>query len=132
MGQTVLAPEIAWRGCAQLLFIGIQSVCIVVILTGGAGDQFINTQAPTPSASQAGIYCAVLVLHAFFLLAMYLWNVDLLKAYSVFLTLLFFLILVLTMRSFLDMAACALCVPIVLLSNCIRDLMMPHCFTVRR
>lgn len=130
--QQVLKPEIFWRGCALLLVIIIQAVCIAIILTGGAGKQFYDTEAPTPSPSQAGLYSAALVLHAFFIVAMYLWNIDLLKAYSVFVTLLLFLIMVLAMRSFLDVATCALCVPVVLLSNSIRDLMMPHCFTIRR
>mmetsp|Transcript_159580 Transcript_159580/g.306368 ORF Transcript_159580/g.306368 Transcript_159580/m.306368 type:complete len:225 (-) Transcript_159580:115-789(-) len=128
-----LVPQIAWRGCALLFVIGMQGVCIVIILTGGAGEQFYKVPASIPTTSQAGLYGAQLVLHAFFLpVSMYLWSVDMLKAYSVFVTLLFFLIMVLAMRSFLDMAACALCVPAVLLSNSIRDLMMPHCFTIRR
>jgi len=127
----VLRPEIFWRSCALLLVIAVQGVCIGIILMGGAGKQFYNAQTAIPSTSQAGLYCSVLVLHAFFLGAMYLWNVDLLKVYSVLVTLLFFLILVLAMRSFLDLAACALCVPVVLISNSIRDLMMPHCFTIR-
>jgi len=130
--QQVLKPEIFWRGCALLMVIGIQAVCIVIILTGGAGTQFYNMEAPTPSASQAGLYSAILVLHGFFFVAMYLWNIDLLKAYSVFVTLCLFLIMTLAMRSFLDVATCALCVPVVLLSNSIRDLMMPHCFTIRK
>jgi len=128
----VLFPEIAWRGLLLLLILAIQNVCIIIVLTGGAGEQFVNTDLPIPSTSQAGLYSAMLVLHAFFLLAMYLWNADLLKAYSVFITLSFFLVLVLAVRSFLDMLACALCVPIAFLSDAIRGLMMPHCFTIRR
>eukprot|EP00747_Dinoflagellata_sp_TGD_P116937 gnl/TRDRNA2_/TRDRNA2_172487_c0_seq4.p1 gnl/TRDRNA2_/TRDRNA2_172487_c0~~gnl/TRDRNA2_/TRDRNA2_172487_c0_seq4.p1 ORF type:complete len:224 (+),score=37.42 gnl/TRDRNA2_/TRDRNA2_172487_c0_seq4:79-750(+) len=128
----VLRPEIFKRGLALLLVIAVQSVCIVVILTGGSGDQFYGADTHTPTTSQAGIYGAQLVLHPFVLLAIFLWNVEILKAYSVFVTLLFFLIMVLALRSFLDMTACALCVPIILLSNSIRELMMPHCFIVRR
>ncbi|CAK0802325.1 unnamed protein product [Prorocentrum cordatum] len=65
------------------------------------------------SCAQAGLYCSQLVLHLFFLLSMYLWNVDMLKVYSVFVTLLFFLVLCLAMRSLLDVAACVLCLPAV-------------------
>merc|ERR1719401_2567589 len=125
-------PEIAWRGVALLFVIAAQAVCIIIVLTGGAGEQLTDADAPTPDTSQAGLYCTQLALHLLFLLSMYLWNVDMLKVYSVFVTLLFFLMLCLAMRSLLDMAACVLCLPAVFLSNSIRDLMMPHCFTVSR
>jgi len=128
----VLAPLIAWRGVALLMVIALQGICIVVVLTGGDFGAFYDIDEATPSTSQAGLYGTQLALHAFFLLGMYLWNVDLLKVYSVFVTLLFFLIVVLALRSMIDLAACCLCIPIVVLSNQIRDLMMPHCFTVRR
>merc|ERR1712014_495941 len=126
----VLVPEIAWRGVALLFVIAVQGVCIVVVLTGSAGEQFYDIHSPTPSSSQMGIYCTQLALHAFFLLAMYFWNVDMLKVYTVAVTRMFFLILSLAMRSILDMVAAGLCVPAVFLSNSIRDLMMPHCFTI--
>lgn len=130
--QGQLLPEIVWRGMALLIVIAAQAVCIILVLTGGAGEQFVEGDSPTPNATQSGLYCTQLVLHLFFLLSMYLWNVDMLKVYSVFVTLLFFLILCLAMRSLLDMATCALCLPAILLSNSIRDLMMPHCFTISR
>jgi len=104
---------------------------MVIVLTGGAGQQFYDVEASTPTAGQAALYSAQLLLHGLFLLSMYLWNADMLKAYTVFVTLVFFLIMVFALRSFLDMAACALCLPAILLSNSIRDLMMPHCFTIR-
>merc|ERR1711862_357987 len=124
-------PEIVKRGVALLLVIAAQAVCIVIVLTGGTGEQFYDLDAPTPSASQAGLYCTQLVLHGFFLLSMYFWNVDMLMVYTVLVTLLFFLIVMLAVRSFLDVAACVLCMPVVLLGNSIRDLMMPHCFIIR-
>jgi len=110
--------------------IAVQVVCIVSILTGGVGPQFTDPPTPMPTASQAGLYCVQLVLHVFLLLSMYLWNVDMLKVYTVLVTLLFFLMLVLALHSLLDVAACLLCVPTILLSNAIRELMMPHCFTI--
>mmetsp|Transcript_22125 Transcript_22125/g.61216 ORF Transcript_22125/g.61216 Transcript_22125/m.61216 type:complete len:224 (-) Transcript_22125:190-861(-) len=129
--QQVLMPEIARRGVVLLFVIAAQTVCIIVVLTGGAGEQFYDTASPTPSASQAGLYCAQLALHAFFMLSMYLWSVDMLMVYTVLVTLIFFLIVVLAVRSVLDIVACALCVPAILLGNSIRDLMMPHCFMIR-
>merc|ERR1711879_1140941 len=109
---------------------------MVTVLTGGAAEPFYSDGAEEgplsiPTSSQVTLYCSQIALHAFFLLSMYLWNVDMLKTYTVLMTLLFFLMLVLALRSLLDVAACALCVPAILLSNSIRDLMMPHCFTIR-
>lgn len=127
--RPLLAPLIAWRGLALMLVIAIQACIIVVVLTGGEVSGVDSGENPT--ATQAGLYSTQIVLHGFFLLAMYLWNVDLLKAYTVAVTLLFFLILVFAIRQILDVANCALCVPVVVLSNQIRELMMPHCFTVR-
>lgn len=132
----VIVPEITWRGVALLLVIAVQGVCMVTVLTGGATDPFYSEggddgDISTPTSSQVALYCCQIALHAFFLLSMYLWNVDMLKMYTVVVTLLFFLMLVLALRSVLDVAACALCVPSILLSNSIRDLMMPHCFTIR-
>mmetsp|Transcript_88358 Transcript_88358/g.263535 ORF Transcript_88358/g.263535 Transcript_88358/m.263535 type:complete len:224 (-) Transcript_88358:119-790(-) len=129
--EQVLRHEIAQRGVALLLSVAVQTVCIIVVLTGGAGEQFYDMDSPTPSASQAGLYCAQLALHVFFMLSMYLWSVDMLMVYTVLVTLLFFLMAVLALRSVLDIAACALCVPAILLGNSIRDLMMPHCFMIR-
>jgi hypothetical protein len=166
--QHVLRPEIFWRSVVLVLVIFVQCGSIVVILMGGAGRQFYDDEAPTPSTRQAGVYCVTLVLHAFYLLA----NIDSLKGpllvqseggarrlnwmrlpanqpagghtgpssyrivlaevYSIFVTLLLFLIMVLAMRSFLDLWICVLCVPVIILTNSIRELMMPHCFTIRR
>eukprot|EP00929_Paragymnodinium_shiwhaense_P042054 TRINITY_DN21832_c0_g2_i1.p1 TRINITY_DN21832_c0_g2~~TRINITY_DN21832_c0_g2_i1.p1 ORF type:complete len:224 (-),score=36.35 TRINITY_DN21832_c0_g2_i1:79-750(-) len=127
----LLMPEIAWRGVLLLLATALQAVVGIVILTGGAGEPFSDVGKPVPDASQSMLYGAQLVLQALFPLALYLWSADLLKVYSSCTTLLFFLILVFALRGVLDIVACALSLPIVLLSNSIRSLMMPHCFTIR-
>jgi len=127
----LLMPEIARRWFALLLVMVAQIVCIALVLSGGAGPRFDDLDEKTPSASQAGLYVAQLALHAFFLLSMYLWNPDMLTLYSVLVTLLFILLVVFAVRSALDVAACAFCVPTIALTISIRDLMMPHCFTIR-
>jgi len=131
--QRVLMPEIARRWLALLLVVAIQTVCIIIVLTGGTGGQLYGVvdDGPTPSATQAGLYVAQLALHAFFLLSMYLWNADMLTVYTALVTLLCILMVVLAVRSLLDVVAAALCVPAVFLASSIRDLMMPHCFTIR-
>lgn len=129
--QRVLMPEIVHRGVALLVVIVVQVISITFVLAGGIGDNFEDVPAPTPSASQAGLYVAQLALHAFFLLSMYLWNADLLMCYAVLVSLVFILIVTLAVRSFLDVLVCLLCIPAVLLANSIKDLMMAHCFTVR-
>merc|ERR1712137_780579 len=73
--QRVLMPEIVRRAVALLLVIAIQAVCIIVVLTGGAGEQFDNVDTVTPTSVQWSLYGAQLALHAFFLLSMYLWSV---------------------------------------------------------
>jgi len=129
----LLVPELTWRVILLLLIIAVQVVCILVILTGGAGDTSgDDTSVAIPSPCQMGLYAAQLALHLFFFISMYFWNVDMLKVYSVSVTLILFLILVLTTKSLLDLVACVLCAPIVILSSCLRNLMMPHCFTIRR
>lgn len=137
-----LRPEIMRRSVALLVLMTAQAICFGVVFAGGAGPPLPSASAEgpggeaddevTPSPSQVWLYTLQLLLHPLFFASMYLWNVDLMKVYSVSVTLVFFMIMVLAMRSFLDMAACAFCVPIVLLTNSIRGLMMPHCFTVRR
>merc|ERR1719335_1097032 len=98
----VLVPEIAWRGVVLLLILAVQVVCIVVIFTGSVGSEFFDTGEPLPNTAQMGIYCSQLGLHIFFLLSMYLWNIDMLKVYSVGVTLIFFLVLILAFRSMFD------------------------------
>lgn len=127
----ILLPEIARRGVALMLVIVAQVSTISIILAGGMDDNFEDVDGPTPSAHQAGLYVAQIALHVLFALSMYLWSADMLMVYTVLGTLVFILILVLAVRSLLDVIACACCIPAVLLANSIRDLMVPHCFTVR-
>uniref|UniRef100_A0A7S1AUQ7 Uncharacterized protein n=1 Tax=Noctiluca scintillans TaxID=2966 RepID=A0A7S1AUQ7_NOCSC len=126
-----LKQGVQWRGMLLLFTIAVQSILIIVELTGGM-DQFVfGYEDASLTGSVTRLYGALLALHVLFLLSMYLWNVDLLKAYCVLVTLAFLLILVLALRGLFDVLICALCVPCVLLGNSLRDLMMPHCFTVR-
>lgn len=127
----VLKPEILRRSLALVLVISMQVVCIGLILAGGLGDTFEGIEGPTPSASQEGLYLVQLALHASFFLSMYMRSADMLTVYTVLVTLTFILTVVFAVRSLLDVVACALCIPAIVLAHAIRDLMIPHCFTVR-
>eukprot|EP00931_Biecheleriopsis_adriatica_P071072 TRINITY_DN44927_c0_g1_i1.p1 TRINITY_DN44927_c0_g1~~TRINITY_DN44927_c0_g1_i1.p1 ORF type:complete len:224 (-),score=50.63 TRINITY_DN44927_c0_g1_i1:12-683(-) len=129
--QEVLLPEIAKRGLALLLFATLQAVCIIVILTGGEVNQLFESSSESPNSTQVCLYSFQLVLQLVFLLAMYLWSVDLMKLYTVLNQMQTVLIACLAMWGGLDILACVLCIPLVLLSSSIRNLMMPHCFMIR-
>lgn len=125
--QEVRTPEIAKRWLALLFVMGLQAICIIMALTGsGSGS---DVQAPSPM--QVTVYVAQMVLHLLFLLAMYLGSADMLNVYTVLVTLLCVLIVAIAVNSVLDVVICSLSLPVVLLASAIRDLMMPHCFTVR-
>lgn len=129
--REVLLPEIAKRGLALLLILALQMVCIIVILTGGeAGQPFVEDEPRTPNQIQVMLYSAQMLVQLIFLLAMYFWSPDILKFYTVLCQLLFVLMAALAIRSPLDLVACSLSVPLILLSDAIRHLMMPHCFVL--
>eukprot|EP00405_Crypthecodinium_cohnii_P046255 CAMPEP_0206576940 /NCGR_PEP_ID=MMETSP0325_2-20121206/31046_1 /ASSEMBLY_ACC=CAM_ASM_000347 /TAXON_ID=2866 /ORGANISM="Crypthecodinium cohnii, Strain Seligo" /LENGTH=231 /DNA_ID=CAMNT_0054082243 /DNA_START=156 /DNA_END=852 /DNA_ORIENTATION=- len=86
---------------------------------------------PYADAAQMGLYVALLVAHAFFALAMYLWNVDMISVYAVFVTLVSVLVVVLALRGVLDLIIALLAIPNIFLATYIKNLMMPHCFTVK-
>eukprot|EP00928_Gymnodinium_smaydae_P033434 TRINITY_DN23955_c0_g1_i1.p1 TRINITY_DN23955_c0_g1~~TRINITY_DN23955_c0_g1_i1.p1 ORF type:complete len:251 (+),score=41.05 TRINITY_DN23955_c0_g1_i1:79-753(+) len=131
--RRLLEPEIAWRGVAMLLLAALQCVCIVVILTGGTWHQFAGRDLTvTPSGWQIALYSIQLALHVWFLLAMYLWSADMLKVHGALLTAVLILVLALAASGLLDIVACVLGAPMLYLSNSIKDLMMPHCFTIRK
>eukprot|EP00434_Breviolum_minutum_P022336 symbB.v1.2.019713.t1/scaffold1571.1/size154223/7 len=126
--RDVLVPEIAKRGLALLLILALQMVCIIVILTGGEAGQLFVEEPQTPNQIQVMLYTAQIVVQPIFFLAMYLWSADVLKFYTVLCQLLFVLLVALAIRSPLDLLACSLSVPLILLGDAIRHLMMPHCF----
>mmetsp|Transcript_55321 Transcript_55321/g.90106 ORF Transcript_55321/g.90106 Transcript_55321/m.90106 type:complete len:224 (+) Transcript_55321:35-706(+) len=129
--REVLLPEIAKRGLALLLILALQMVCIIVILTGGeAGQLFVEDEPRTPNQMQVMLYSAQMLVQPIFLLAMYFWSPDILKLYTVLCQLLFVLLAALAIRSPLDLVACSLSVPLILLGDAIRHLMMPHCFVL--
>ncbi|CAK8991267.1 unnamed protein product [Durusdinium trenchii] len=128
--QEVLLPEIAKRGLALLLVLALQMVCIIIILTGGEAHQLFVEGTSSPSHLQVMLYGSQIALQPIFLLAMYLWSADLLKIYTVLSQLLFVLMAALAIRSPLDMLVCILSVPLILLGDGIRHLMMPHCFVL--
>ncbi|CAJ1379799.1 unnamed protein product [Effrenium voratum] len=122
--QEVLLPEIAKRGLALLFVVAVQMVCIIVILTGGEASWLFES-GETPSKTQVALYSAQLLLQPIFLLAMYLWSPDVLKLYTVLTQLQFVLLAALAIRSPLDLVACGLCLPLVVLGDSLRHLMMP-------
>eukprot|EP00933_Yihiella_yeosuensis_P058936 TRINITY_DN5972_c6_g1_i1.p1 TRINITY_DN5972_c6_g1~~TRINITY_DN5972_c6_g1_i1.p1 ORF type:complete len:224 (-),score=16.25 TRINITY_DN5972_c6_g1_i1:93-764(-) len=127
----VLQREIAKRGLVLLLLIALQVVCIILVLTGGVGKEVFDNGPVDPTSTQVMLYVAELLLQPVFMIAMYFWSVDTLKVYTVLSSLLLVLIATFAVRSPLDIVACALSLPIVLLGNSIRGLMMPHCFIIR-
>uniref|UniRef100_A0A7S2VNF1 Uncharacterized protein n=1 Tax=Zooxanthella nutricula TaxID=1333877 RepID=A0A7S2VNF1_9DINO len=127
----LLRPHINRRLLAWACVSALQAVCIVVVLAGGAGNQFYDADESTPSAWQVGLYGAQLLLHSFAMVSMYFSSTDLLTVYTVLVTLVCVLMAAWAVRSFVDVLVCSLCVPAIWLGNSIRDLMMPHCFTIR-
>mmetsp|Transcript_11128 Transcript_11128/g.20991 ORF Transcript_11128/g.20991 Transcript_11128/m.20991 type:complete len:224 (-) Transcript_11128:60-731(-) len=127
----VIMPEIIRRGLALLLCVGLQMVCLIVILTGGEADQLFEPNQETPNSVQVTLYTAQLLIAPAFLMAFYLWSPDMMKFYTVCSQLEFVLTATLALRSPLDLMVCGLYVPIVLISDCLRSLMTPHCFMIR-
>eukprot|EP00435_Cladocopium_sp_Y103_P060742 s865_g22.t1 len=93
-----------------------------------AGQLFVEDEPRTPNQIQVMLYTAQMLVQPIFLLAMYFWSPDVLKFYTVLCQLLFVLLAALAIRSPLDLVACSLSVPLILLGDAIRHLMMPHCF----
>eukprot|EP00927_Polykrikos_kofoidii_P024925 TRINITY_DN2252_c0_g1_i1.p1 TRINITY_DN2252_c0_g1~~TRINITY_DN2252_c0_g1_i1.p1 ORF type:complete len:227 (+),score=36.53 TRINITY_DN2252_c0_g1_i1:104-784(+) len=129
----VLRPEITWRSVGLFSAIALQVFCCVWILAGRArrSDLFRDDGSELPDQAQVWLYSWLLALHILAPVSICCWSPDLLKLYSVCVTATFILILTITLRCPFDLLASVVCLPIVLLANCIRDLMMPHCFTVR-
>lgn len=126
-----LRPGIVRRGLALLLVAAIQSVCIVVDLTGGADETVFEPIGPTPSESKDVVYVAQLCLQLLYMISMCFSSPDLLMVYITLSTLVGVLIATLVLRTMLDVFICALSLPLIALASSLRDLMMPHCFIVR-
>lgn len=133
----VRMPEIAKRGLAWVLLAAVQAVCVIVILTGTEAGPLFVPGSRVPDNMQVLLYCIQLFLQPMFLIAMHLSSrdsdcgVDLLKIYTVLCQLQLVLAVALAVKGWLDVVVCALSVPMVLLANAIRNLMMPHCFMIR-
>eukprot|EP00405_Crypthecodinium_cohnii_P008358 CAMPEP_0206423892 /NCGR_PEP_ID=MMETSP0324_2-20121206/2922_1 /ASSEMBLY_ACC=CAM_ASM_000836 /TAXON_ID=2866 /ORGANISM="Crypthecodinium cohnii, Strain Seligo" /LENGTH=230 /DNA_ID=CAMNT_0053888481 /DNA_START=238 /DNA_END=930 /DNA_ORIENTATION=- len=127
-----LAPAVGQQCWIVGIVLAVQVLCICLSLAGATGGQLnpLDTN-PTPTSAQMGLYVALLVAHAFFALAMYLWNVDMISVYAVFVTLVSVLVVVLALRGVLDLIIALLAIPNIFLATYIKNLMMPHCFTVK-
>lgn len=126
-----LLPMVRMRGWILVPAVATQVLCALLVLSGAGGGDLSQDGEPTPSPDQVGLYVALLLLHAFLALSMYLWNADMVTLYTVLMILVFILMVVLAIRSIFDVVAAILSIPAVLLAMSIRDLMMPHAFTIK-
>lgn len=100
----------------------------VITALGGLAGQ------PSPCPQQEWLYLTLLALHAVYGIGVHRNSSLALKMYSVLLTLHFFLVAVLAVPngSLLDVCVAALSVPLVLHSERVSELLVPHVFTLRK